>query len=106
MAAVPHPSNDFVGTQVKTLVPDLYSEPGYSVGEDGFVVEKRAFKTILRLPNKQGLMDKVQRRHDCCDRLKIKTRFVRPIPTLVSWNIMQLKDQLKSIPPTHALHDA
>ena len=94
------PSNNGIIRQVQEIIICLYGQKGYTLGDDGFLVHKREFKRIVKLPRHQYIMDEVQRRHDCCDRLGIKTALPRPPLHLGSSNLVQLKDQLRNILPS------
>ena len=91
--------NEFIIQKVRELVIRLYGEQGHTLGDDGdFVIGKKPFDKIIKLPRKQWFVEEVQRRYDCCDRVDVKTTLSRP-PKSGS-NMQQLKLQLKNILPS------
>ena len=97
------PSNDEIKRQVRELIIGLYGEKGYTLGDDGFIPEKRYFKMILQLMKKDdqaSVVNEVQRRYEVCRQLNIKTDAPQIMTSLSSKTMPQLKARLKEVIPS------
>ena len=97
------PPNDEIKRQVRELIIGLYGEKGYTLGDDGFIPEKRYFKMILQLMKKDdqaSVVNEVQRRYEVCRQLNIKTDAPQIMTSLSSKTMPQLKARLKEVIPS------